>query len=87
MSQDGNWATSIDISVTAYIYNINIAVYLFDEKNNNLNYAHLFSYDENNEQIPLLILKNANFNHSEVLIDADDYDEIISENTGKVDFG
>ena len=86
MSEDGNWVASIDISVIAYIYNINIAFYLFDEINNNLNYAHLFSYDENNEQIPLLILKNANFNNFEVLINAEDYVEIINENTGKVDF-
>ena len=66
MSEDGNWVATIDISVIVYIYNINIAFYLFDEINNNLNYAHLFSYDENNEQIPLLILKNSNFNHFEV---------------------
>ena len=26
ISDEGNWATNIDISVTAYIYNINIAI-------------------------------------------------------------
>ena len=54
MGQDGNWATNIDISVTAYIYNINIAVYIEENNNKEYQYAHLFTYDEtNNINLPL----------------------------------
>ena len=46
ISDDGNWATNIDISITAYIYNINIAIYLKNEDDEDLRYAHIYSYEE-----------------------------------------
>ena len=36
ISKEGNWATNIDISLTAYIYNINIAKYLKNEDDRDL---------------------------------------------------
>ena len=63
ISDEGNWATNIDISVTAYIYNINIAIYFNDEKDEELRYAHIFSYEDNDYKNPLLLLQNENFNH------------------------
>ena len=58
ISDEGNWATNIDISVSAYIYNINIAVYFKDEHDEDLRYAHIFSYEDNNYKNPLLLLQN-----------------------------
>ena len=75
ISDEGNWATNIDISVTAYIYNINIAIYLKNDNDDNLKYAHIFSYEENNYTQPLLILLNENFNHFNILYDCDEYDD------------
>ena len=69
ISDEGNWATNIDISVTAYIYNINIAIYLKNEDDEDLRYAHLYSYEENNYKNPLLLLLNENFNHFNILYD------------------
>ena len=63
ISEDGNWETNIDISVPAYIYNINIVIYLKNDNDENLRYVHIFSYEENNYTQPLLILLNENFNH------------------------
>ena len=75
ISDEGNWATNIDISVTAYIYNINIAIYLKNEDDEDLRYAHLYSYEENNYKNPLLLLLNENFNHFNILYDFEEYDD------------
>ena len=72
---EGNWATSIDISVTAYIYNINIAIYLKNADDEDLRYAHIFSYEDNNYKNLLLLLQNENFNHFNILYDCDEYDD------------
>ena len=54
ISDEGNWATNIDISITAYIYNINIAIYLKNADDEDLRYAHIFSYEDNNYSINLI---------------------------------
>ena len=71
---EGNWATNIDISITVYIYNINIAIYLKNVDDEDLRYTHIFSYGDNNYKNPLLLLMNENFNHFNILYDCDDYD-------------
>ena len=40
----------------------------------NLKYAHIFSYEENNYTQPLLILLNENFNHFNIIYDIEEYD-------------
>ena len=74
ISEDGNWATNIDISVTAYIYNINIAIYLKNDNDENLRYTHIFTYEKNNYTQPLLTLLNENFNHFKLVYDIEEYD-------------
>ena len=76
ISDEGNWATNIDISVTAFIYNINIAIYLKNEDDEDLKYAHIFSSEDNNYKNLLLLLQNENFNHFNILYDCDKYDRI-----------
>ena len=78
MSNDGNWATNIDITTTAYLYNINIEIYLNSDVkgDKNLYYAHLFSYEETKFTEPLLILLNENFNHFNIIYDIDEYENI-----------
>ena len=69
ISNEGNWATNIDITVTSYLYNINIAIYFMGEDEKQLEYVHLFSYGEQNLTEPLLILLNENFNHFNLIYD------------------
>ena len=37
---EGNWAANIDISLTAFIYNINIAIHLKNADDEDLRYDH-----------------------------------------------
>ena len=86
ISDEGNWATNIDISVTAYIYNINIAIYFNDEKDEELRYAHIFSYEDNDYKNPLLLLQNENFNHFNIFYDCDEYDDSNDNSTNNKEF-
>ena len=58
MSIEANWVTNIDITVTSYLYNINIAIYFMGGEEKQLECVHLFSYGEHNYTEPLLILLN-----------------------------
>ena len=69
ISNEGNWTTNIDITVTSYLYNINIAIYFMGGNEKQLEYVHLFSYGEQNYTEPLLILLNENFNHFNIIYD------------------
>ena len=71
-----------DISVTAYIYDINIAIYLKNE-DDNLGYIHMFSYEEQNYIKPLLILFNEDFNHFNIVYDIEEFEanDIITHET------
>ena len=60
ISNEGNWETNIDITVTSYLYNINIAIYFMGDNEKQLEYVHSFSYGEQNYTEPLLILLNEN---------------------------
>ena len=74
INTEGNCATNIDISVTSYLYDINIAIYLADDEDN-LKYAHMFSYEEQNYLKPLLLLVNENFNHFNIIYDIEEFED------------
>ena len=57
------------------IYNINIAIYQTIEKDNNLKYIHMFSYEDDVFSQPLLILQNENFNHFNIVYDIEEYND------------
>ena len=83
INTEGNWATNIDISVTSYLYDINIAIYLADDEDN-LKYAHMFSYEEQNYLKPLLLLVNENFNHFNIIYDIEEFEDNDLQNTNEI---
>ena len=83
INTEGNWATNIDISVTSYLYDINIAIYLADDEDN-LKYAHMFSYEEQNYLKPLLLLVNENFNHFNIIYDIEEFEDNDLQNSNEI---
>ena len=67
MGCDKNWAVDIDISISAHIFGINIAVYKNDKNKNFIEFIYSIISNENKDEIPLLILINENENHFELI--------------------
>ena len=65
ISDDKFWATDIELSISSFIFGINIAVYK-SKDTNNLQYLYSFMNDENNK-IPLMVLWNENLNHFNIV--------------------
>ena len=67
MGNDKNWAVDIDISISAHIFGLNIDVYKNDIKKNFIEYLYSIISNDNENEIPLLILINENENHFELI--------------------
>lgn len=64
---DKAWATGLDITVSSFLFDINIAVYKNTQDFSGIEYIHLFTYEDRNLSKPLMILINENFNHFKLI--------------------
>ena len=62
MDKNINWASEIDIIITCFSFEMNIAIYKYSDDKNNLEYINSFIYDANISNNPTMILINEN-NH------------------------
>jgi len=76
MDKDRAWATDIDITISTYLFGINIAVYGHSDDENNLENNHSYIYQQNASHNPVMILIKETPNHFDLLYPKGDAPEI-----------
>jgi len=76
MDKDRAWATDIDITISTYLFGINVAVYVHSDEANNLENNHSYIYQQNASHNPVMILIKETPNHFDLLFPKGDAPEI-----------
>jgi len=64
MEKNVNFSNDIDMTISSFLFSINIAIYKYSEDRNNLEYKFSYLYELNNSEHPMMILvvENEHFN-------------------------
>ena len=63
IDKSNDWAEDIELMITSFIFELNIAIYHYSEDKKNLNYVKAYIYEYNTINNPSMILINDTLNH------------------------